>query len=256
MSSRLTLLLALSLFPLAIGCGGSTDQEASTGGAAGAPAGGGTGGVGAAGGTGGSGAVGGAGATGGTGGASCDAYLDQSGQMVTVRIRNQTAGPVFLGGPNDCSQSLPFSLNDPAGAPVSLFAGGCGNTCEALQQHANYCTGACMQPLMIRIEAGGYFDTSWSGTVFEQAFMPTDCYVDLNTAMDSCEQRLAAPAGSYAFTSSANTAADCGGQTCTCTPSAAGSCEISGGAQLAGSTLTATAKLDHPGASLVEIAIK
>ncbi len=110
-----------------------------------------------------------------------------------------------------------------------------------------------MQPLMIRIEPGGYYDTSWSGTVFQQAFMPTDCYVDLNTAMDSCEQQLNAPSGSYAFSTSAHTAADCGGQPCTCMPSAAGSCEISGGAELAGTTLTTTGKLDYPAALQVEL---
>jgi len=173
-----------------------------------------------------------------------------------VRIENQTGAPVFMGGSSDCGPIEVFSVTDSKGAPVKLFAGGCGHTCEALQQHGNYCTGACMMPPLIRIEAGGHYDRKWSGTVFSQKAMPTECYVDLNTAMDSCEQRLAAPAGGYAFAASVATAATCNGQPCACPPGSSGACEIPSGGQLGGTTLSAAAKISFPAESLVVLAVK
>lgn len=229
--------LALALFVFA--CGGSTDQDASPGGGA-AGTGGGAG----------------SGGTAGTGGAACADYLDQSGQEVTVRIKNETSAPVFMGGSNDCGPVEVFAVKDPTGADVKLFAGGCGHTCEALQQHGNYCTGACMMPALIRIDPGGHYDRKWSGTVFEQKQMPSECYVDLNTAMDSCEQRVAAPAGDYGFFTSAATSASCNGGSCDCAPNAAGSCEIAGGGQLGTTLMSAAAKLAFPSESLVELSLQ
>lgn len=247
------LALALALGSFLVACGGSTDADGtSTGGAAGSGgAGGSVGGAGGAGGSGGSG-----GGAGGGAGTACDDFLDQAGKAVTVRIRNATSGPLYMGGGSDCGPNEVYAVTDGGGGPVKLFAGGCGHTCEALQQHGNYCTGACMMPPLIRIEPGGHYDRKWSGTIFQQQHMPTDCYVDLNTAMDSCEQQVTAPAGSYTFSTSAATSATCNGGSCDCTPDAAGACEIPSGGQLGGGTLSAKAVLGYPADPLVELSLQ
>jgi hypothetical protein len=113
-----------------------------------------------------------------------------------------------------------------------------------------------MVPTLIRVDPGGYLETQWSGTVFDSREMPVDCYVDLNTASASCRQRVGAPAGEYAFATSAGTSATCDGKSCDCTPGPSGSCEVPSGGQIGGSTLKATAKLVLPADTLVELEIQ
>lgn len=249
------LIVALSSFA----CGGSTDADTnSTGGAAGS-GGGGTGG-GGAGGTSGSGGDGGGGMGGGgmggvagAGGSACGDFLDQSGTPVSVKITNKTSAPVFMGGSNGCGPIEVFSITDASGKTVAQMAGGCGHTCEALREHGNYCSGACMVPPLVRINPGGSYLAQWAGTVFEPAPMPSECYKDQNGVMDSCYRELAAPAGGYGFAASAATQATCNGGSCDCPPDASGSCQITGGGTLGGSTLSASAKLSLPGSGSIEL---
>lgn len=247
--------VALVLALAASACGGSVEQGgAGATGGVGATAGVGAtggGGTGAGAGTGGSGAFAGAGG-GGAGGASCTDFADQSAPgPVTIRIVNQLPKPIYLGGGNTCSPEPVYDLQGPSG-PVPMFAGGCGNTCEALQQHGDWCADACLIPPVIVIAPGGSYDTSWTGNTYETLSMPLACYFEPQYAPPTCGRRLEAPAGTYgAFVTAADSISCNDVAICSCTPSAQGSCEIPYGASLSGSTLSTKTSFAMPGASLV-----
>ena len=260
MTRRANAVLSVLTLVLVAGCGGSTnDDQPSTGGVGGGSGGAATGGSGGnTGGSpgGGSGGLAGSGAVGGAAGASCALYLDQTGQATTVRLTNQRTEPIFLGGSNDCGPTEPFGIEGPDGKPVKLWPGGCGHTCEGLQSHGNYCSGACMMPPLIRIEPGGTYERKWQGVVFEPASMPDSCYSDPNDLLTSCEQQLPAPAGKYAFSASASAQATCGSGSCVCPAGSPGWCELPGGGQLGSPSLAASADLSLPAANLVELSFQ
>jgi hypothetical protein len=255
--------VALMSAALMVGCGGSTIEPAGSGGAAGASgAGGGTGGAAASGGAagyGGHGATGGSGAMGGsagTGGMSCHDFEDESAppQGVTIRLVNKRPTPIYLGDPQaNCGPVPPYTLNGPTG-PVRMFAGGCGNTCEALQQHPDYCAGACMIPPVVVINPGGYYDAGWAGMTFVSTNMPTACYYDKQYAPPTCDRRLVAPAGSYDALARAWTELVClDVGICSCEPGPTGSCEIPYYANPSGTQIETQAAFEMPSASLVTL---
>jgi hypothetical protein len=254
---RLFLLLALGL----VGCGGeSTRDPAATGGSS---AGGssGSGGV-STGGSGGnlSGGTGGiaTGGTAGTGGVSCSEFLDETPppNLLTIRVTNAKTVPIYMGSDINCGPYQLYEIVGPNGQ-LELHPGGCGFTCQGLQQHGDECPDACMVPPLIYIAPGGSYDQYWNLVAFEQAFMPTECYFEPEFAYDSCMQQIVPPAGEYTAIVQASTEFTCLDiGTCSCTPDASGSCEIPYGGQPTGEILSANAAFQHPSAGMVEITIQ
>lgn len=247
----LGIFIAISVGPL--GCGGSsTSDDAPAGGTAGT---GGTAATGGSAGTGGSAASGGGGAGGSGGTAACAGFEDETPppQVWTVRLINARPSPIYLGGGSDCGSKPLFQLDGPDG-PVKFSADNCENTCEELQQHGPYCTGACMIPPIIFIQPGGHYDASWSGTTFETMNMPGECYFQKDSPSASCDRRAIAPEGTYEVQAQAFTELVCSDVSmCSCTPDASGSCQISYGGSPSGQNVSGKTELAFPSESLVEL---
>jgi hypothetical protein len=241
---RLAISLSILVGLALSGCGGSSTNDTSSGGNAGTSGSGGS--------TGGSGATGGSGgssASGGTGGATdCTAFTDapEPTADVTIRLENARTDPIYLGGGVDCGPTPLYSLEGPNGG-LQLSAGNCDSTCQDLQQHGPYCTGACQQPFVVMIAAGGHYDLSWAGVTYQAQTMPASCYWDPSSASPSCDRRVVPDAGSYSALADAATDVSCGDPNgCDCTPDASGSCQILGGNTLSGTPLSAKATFDYP----------
>jgi hypothetical protein len=252
---------ALAVLSLAfVGCGGSsTSDPNATGGGSGSGGSGATAGVGGAGGSGGGvagsggGGTAGAGATGGA--ANCDAYLDEipPPQAWTIRLQNARPHPIFLGNENNCGPAQLYELHGPDG-PVQFYAGGCGHTCQALQQHGDYCLEACMIPPVIVIDPGGYHDAYWMGTDYETLSMPTSCYFEPQYSPPTCDRVVGAAAGSYVATSAASSELSCFDVgICACTPGPTGSCEIPYGAQIGEANVLGMTQFEFPADGLVVV---
>jgi hypothetical protein len=250
---------------MAMGCGGSTLDPAGSGASAGTGASGGDSGAGGGSGAGGSGGAaasagtggfGGEGAMGGTGGAQCSDFADETPppEGVTIRLVNKRATPIYLGDSfAGCGPLQHYSLDGPMGS-VQLRAGGCGNTCAALQEHPDYCAGACMIPPVVAIHPGGSFYASWAGTTFEAANMPASCYFDPGFAPTTCDRQIVAPIGWYVASARAWTQLSCDDYGfCSCEPDPSGSCEIPFGANPSGMPIDGKATFEMPSASLVQI---
>jgi hypothetical protein len=248
---------------MAIGCGGSTIDPAGTGGAGAAS--GGSGGAAASGGTsgfggaGGAGALGGSGAVAGSGGSACSDFHDETSpsQGITIRLINNRPTPIFFGDPYaGCGPVPHYALSGPNG-PVQLYAGGCGNTCQALQEHPDYCAGACMIPPVLQIMPGGYYDAGWTGMAFESANMPLSCYFDQSFAPASCDRRIVAPGGNYVVTAQAFPELICDALgMCSCEPDPSGACEIPYGANPSGTPIEGKASFEMPSATMVQISFE
>ena len=249
MSTRI--LISLLLAASTIACGGSTSQESSTGGTSGS--GGSSGGAGGS--TGGSAGAG--GSTGGSGGSSCDQFADEKPPgAVTFRYTNLTSVPIYLGGGTGCDSGPLYDLSGPQGL-VPAQAGPCGHTCQALQTHGNYCAGACMIPPLVMIIPGGYYEETWSGTTFEDAQMPEQCYFEPEFAQATCDRRIVGPEGSYGVMVQAGTTISClDVGVCGCQPDANGSCQIPNGGSAEGPALSTKMSFEMPGTSMVSLAFQ
>lgn len=245
--SSLLIITICAGLPL-LACGGSSNSD----GAGGSAASGGSSGSGGA--TGGGGSAG-AGAGGSGGAIKCTDYLSEtSPNTVTMIISNTRTTPVYVGDPSaSCGPVQLFRLTDPSGKGVPNFASGCGNDCEALQQHDNYCSGACLMPALIRIGPGGSYQKVWPGTTFRAADMPESCWFTPQAAASGCDQRFVAETGDYSLEVSIWTDANCNGAPCDCQPDASGSCEVTGGGQPTGSELSGTSSFAFPKESSVTV---
>jgi hypothetical protein len=186
----------------------------------------------------------------------CEAFLDHTpGASVTLRFRNERAERIYLGSPSGCGGITPFSLRDEAGQEHAWDLGGCGFTCEALQTFSGACPADCAIPPVFQIEPGGHHDVIWDGRVLEPTDMPGRCYDDPQAAPSTCD-RFVQAAGAYDVLGEAFPEAQgCAGpdMTCSCTPSAEGSCQLPSPASVAGAPLSATATLSYPDQTLIEL---
>jgi hypothetical protein len=244
----ISIVFALAL----VGCGGSSTNDAATGGSAGTGATAGSGGAGGSGGSSGTGASGGQGGSGGgvggSGGSVCSGFDDEPAPAtgVTIRIENAGTNPIYLGGGDNCTAAPLYGLSSASG-PLALSAGNCDSTCQELQQHGPFCTGACEMPRVILVNPGGHYDTSWSGVVFQPENMPASCYSPTGYTPATCDRQVVPDAGSYSASATAGTALTCiDVSNCNCTPDASGSCEITFGGTLSGSQLAAKVDFDYP----------
>ena len=163
------------------------------------------------GGTGGGGGDGGSGGTGGT----CRAWADQEGDVVTVRIVNDSPEDLYV--PTQCGLVEPQitpQLGDD-GVRYGNDPGGCFFTCEELQRsEPPICTAEACLSSVRRIAPGDSFEIVWEGTGMVNVEMPTSCWFDASWGNGECTQLQEAAAQAYRVEIPAF--AECVGD-CTCT---------------------------------------
>lgn len=202
--------------------------------------------------TGGSSGAGGAG-----GGSACSAFIapkNPTWSKTTVRLRNSTAAPLYLGSQGGCGL-VPFDLQDPNGGALTWQLAPCALTCEAEQNGACACGLDCALPPVFLIPPGGAFETTWEGSIFVKANMPAACYKDPTCAAAGCLVKQAAPKGVLEVSASLwSSVTNCpAGMSCTCDPGTAGFCQIAAPASVGGAQHTASAKLTYPDDKLIEV---
>jgi len=246
--------LSFALTALAgVGCGGRSftngDDQAS--GATGTGGGGSQGGAALGGGAqGGSQASAGSQATGGGSGGSvakCDHFLDETGPQLTVLLRNETAGPIYI-GPQKPTCGLGGDVYQVSDATGRLLSGPrhCDTTCEQLYQGtvAPCSPTTCPVSAVITLLPGEAALQSWTATFMETAKLPPACFTpDGGT---SCQHVVSIKPGDYFFTAQAGTQIDCspfGGTCMKCVRDSNGGCTTAGaviGGQLLAAKLLIT----------------
>jgi hypothetical protein len=183
----------------------------------------------------------------------CDAYLDEAPpQNVAITVRNEGTATIFLGG-EGCAADIGVGLAAADGSALPQGASGCGYTCEQLQTRPAACPADCALPPVVRVDPGGSYQLSWSGSYVEPASMPKSCYFEPSYAGPGCERRIVAPAGDYTLTASAWPQTTCVDNSCDCQPDASGSCVMQGFAGVGGTATQASAVVAYPSETSVEI---
>jgi hypothetical protein len=187
------------------------------------------------------------------GSASCNEYLDEAQvQEVTITIRNNGSDIIYLGG-EGCSSEILLSL---AGADGELpwRSGGCGFSCEDLQQHSGVCAADCAMPPVVRVDPGGSYELSWTGRHLQQQSMPDGCFDEPQYAGEgSCQSHVVAAAGDYTLSAYAWLQTGCVDTTCDCQPDANGSCRMEGFASTDGPGIQADGVVSYPSATSMEL---
>ena len=209
--------------------------------------------------------------TGGTsiGGASaCSTFEDGAPQPVTIRIRNGTLSPAYLGsstlscGPEPAPDLFNVRLFIADGVPDQPEPGGCRVPCQGFLQGnvVAGCSAICFPWSVVKLAPGETLVRQWSGLVDFQRALPPNCNAaHPGAGWETCNVAVREAPGSYEFFALAGSAFQCssGSTSCgECTPDARGGCTIDA-AIVAGSTLAgySTADLgpsdgiDGPGAN-------
>lgn len=195
---------------------------------------------------------------GSSGGEACSDYRAPASPpwtKVTVRLRNNTLAPLYLGSQGGCGLT-PFTLKDAGGDALLWRAEACSPTCEAQQSGSCVCDLDCALPPVFLIPAGGAYETTWEGSIFARASMPATCFKDPSCAAGGCLLEQSAPTGVLELSATLwDTVTDCpmGMAGCACDPGAQGYCQIDGVAQVGGTQRSGSSKLMYPGAKLVEV---
>jgi hypothetical protein len=183
-----------------------------------------------------------AGGTGSGGSSQCDAFLDEPGSTVAVRIVNETQLPIYLGPQmQGCGGAPLFGVVDAAGKPLQS-AGYCSTTCEQIMHNAVIgCPPiACVIGSTITLQPGESTIQQWSGAFLVSATLPAACRPADGT--NECERVAGVKPGVFTFSSQAGTKLDCsqfGGGTCqACMPDSSGGCATPG-AVISGTLLSA-----------------
>jgi hypothetical protein len=194
------------------------------------------------------------GSSGSGGSANCGDYADQSStNPVTATVRNQTANDLYLSALG-CTGNIRMKLADANGTPMEWGGEACLYSCEDMQGEPFGCTADCAVPPVILVEPGGSYALEWSGMVFASADMPTACYFDPASASGGCKQHQQAGAAVYTLTAQAWTTADnCDGGSCACAVDSNGSCQLPGFPNVSGTAVEASATVDYPTATSLEI---
>jgi hypothetical protein len=168
----------------------------------------------------------------GTGGASaCDAFHDDGGWSVVVKIVNETSAALQLGERMaSCSDSPLFQVFDADGAPLP-DSGSCGSSCEdAMNGSFGPCPQACAIPSAITLQPGESLDAPWRGLFSATKTLPKSC----RSSGDSvdCEVAQNVSPGSFKFTAVAGSTLDCSqlgqGMCRRCEPNGGGGCSTIG----------------------------
>jgi hypothetical protein len=189
----------------------------------------------------------------------CDEWNDQAPlNTVTVRIRNETASPLFLGSSQQgCNGAIDLFAEDADGNGLSWRGGtgACIGTCESLREGYTACTDECAVAPTILVEPGGMWEETWSGNVFAQEEMHDACYFEAQAAQPSCARHVVAPSGAYTFRALAwSDTPNCLDAACMCEPDTTGSCTmVDSWEPLTGTPTEATGSLSYPGEDVVEV---
>jgi hypothetical protein len=183
------------------------------------------------------------------------AYRDE----VTVRYVNDGTSPIYVGrtSATSCDGGYSFELRDAAGEPLGYSSptepGWSCVSCEALQGDSFGCPSICGQGVLVRIDPGGSYDHSWSGTYWTPGNMPQACF--RAEGFDRCSKLIQAPPAAYRFVGKVWSDVACDEvQGCLpCTPDDSGSCIIGGAAAASGTSREVERVLDYPAEKLVEL---
>lgn len=138
-----------------------------------------------------------------TGAPSCEDFESASGAMITLGVTNMTGAPTFLHriGCND-----PIGLSAAEGEPSvmlafpdceapncdDLLAGNCAVAC------AGGSGGACQQTV-IRIDPGVTHTRTWTGSVWNNATVPTECLPAASGCDSQCFQQSPSAPGAFSI---------------------------------------------------------
>jgi hypothetical protein len=161
------------------------------------------------------------------GAANCDAFENETATPVPVRLVNHTNADIFVQANDDqhCGP-LPFLIQDPQGNHLTWTNKGlCNPTCEDTMC---VCTATCAAAPATRVTPQGSVTIQWKGVVREERTLAAGCLPagGFCNPGATCEAEVVPKQFPLTFVGTAWTAADCGGNACTCTPDASGSCVI------------------------------
>jgi hypothetical protein len=194
-----------------------------------------------------------AGAAGGAGEAGqCEGFDNTRFQdEVTVRYVNDGDETMYVGRRSDtCDGDESYELRNEAGD--LLGTGRSCLTCELLLRGDPRCPTDCPQGVLVRIDPGGSYDFSWSGTYWVQREIPKACPAE---GFDTCLQLVQAPPADYHFVGKAWSDLACDdAQGCSpCTPEESGSCLVSWPGLATGTSRDVEAVLNFPMEKRVEL---
>lgn len=190
-------------------------------------------------------------------GASCEMYIgdDDIGPTVDVTVRNATDAPLFLPSSGGCGGFVSISVRPEGGdEPLHIYSGECSPVlCEGFMTNQDCYLGCpdCAPPNFGRLEAGvSDGSASWWGVSYATLMMTAECGPGLECQRD-CLRPDQAPDGSYEI--SAVAYRTCTGGTCECDgANPNGACYGWDQVELA-DQVTATATIDYPGTTAVEL---
>lgn len=237
-------------------CGGVSrldGQGPGDGMAGNAAAGSGSGGAGSSAGSGGglAGSPGAGSSAGGGGGAdACFPFRDETPQPVTVTIRNDGPGAIYI-GPREprCGSAPPYEVRDASQSVISE-RGPCGSSCESwvLGNPVGGCVALCMPTEVTKLAAGETMTTKWYGLSATDTDLPKQCNASQLEGTVTCSTNKRVEPGTYTFSSSAGSQLICNGtpNSCPeCVPSAGGGCTVSDvGITVAGTELSVKRRVE------------
>lgn len=177
---------------------------------------------------------------------SCGSYLDDAPEAFGITVENGGDQPIYLTNAG-CSGAIGFRILGGSGAVTEVPRDPCDFTCGELTVQSPVCAADCAAPRVVRVEPGGSYALSWTRRVQVQDQMPARCHFEPALATDRCDQLFRAPDGDYGLEVDVYDAVGCGADPCeTCTPDAAGSCELPFGASVEGQARIAQATFSLP----------
>ena len=193
-------------------------------------------------------------AAGAGGNDACTSFNDESPQLVSVLIRNDTGSPIYLGSLTEsCAPTPLFVVRDASGMAI-VQPSNCRLPCEAyMNDHTGAgCPAICAPPQTIRLLPGESLSTQWDGLNQVQRMLPHACDTQhiSGEQSPSCDVTQRIEPGNYVFSALAGSAAKCqldvsgaagstGDSACGgCLPNGGGGCTINGA--IAGGTKLAT----------------
>jgi len=190
------------------------------------------------------------GSAGSGGSPECDAFLNETGSTVQVRLTNETRAPLYLGSQTPgCSVGAYFQVRDAAGTPLTTL-GSCATTCATLMQATiRVCPPTlCIVASVVTLQPGESVMQQWDASYFVTAELTPACRPADGTR--ECQRVVAAQPGAYTFSAVAGTKIDCSdyaGDPCTaCMPDNNGGC-LNFGAIIGGARVAAEAQVTLDG---------
>jgi len=185
-----------------------------------------------------------------SGGASvCSEFTEQTPQPVTVKIRNDTGVPVYMGSRmQTCTSEALYGVLDASGTTLPN-SGICSTPCQGFLDGnpIGGCVGLCLAPEVTRLNPGETLVTQWSGLYAVADQLPHECDASVSSGEGpvSCVVDRRIEPGSYTFVAEAGSDFTCDGSVAdcpTCKPGTDG-CTLRG-ATVSGSNFTAVMPVD------------